>query len=90
MECWHLRRCLFQFRPTSATTQMLTVNVGGVGKDTPTLRFYKVILLGHAHVLLSPSTLQNYSADKIKSGLKPVPAMHIQSRSDPITVRTGL
>ena len=44
----------------------------------------------HAHILLSLSTLQNHSADAIKSGLKPVQAMCIQSRSDVITVRTGL
>ena len=40
--------CL-QFRPISAMTQMLIVNVWGLGKDTPTSRSYYVIIQGHAH-----------------------------------------
>ena len=69
---------------------MLTVNIQGFGKDTPTSRSYHVIRRGHAHISLSLSTLQNHSADAIKSGLKPVQAMCIQSRCDPIAVRTDL
>ena len=90
---WNVRICVvacLQFRPISATTQMLRVNVRGFSKDTPTSCSYHVIIRGHAHSSLCQSTLQIYSADAIKSGLKPVPAMRIQSRSNPIAVRTGL
>ena len=89
---WNVSICVIaclQFHPTSATI-MQTVNVQGFGKDMPTSRSYHVIGRGHAHILLSQSTLQNYSADAIKSELKPVQAVRIQSRSDPIAVRTGL
>ena len=90
---WNVSICVvacLQFRSTSAVTQTLTVNIQGFGKNMPTTHSYHVIRQEHAHILLSQSTLQNYSADAIKSGLKPVQAMRIQSRSDPITVRTGL
>ena len=56
----------------------------------PTSCSYRMIRRGHAYILLSQSALQNYSADAIKSGLKLVQAMHIQSRSDPIVVQTGI
>ena len=90
---WNVSICVvasLQFCPTSATTQMLIVNIRGMGRDTPTFRFYHVIIRGLTHISLSQSTLQKHSADVIKTGLKPVPAMCIQSRSDPIAVRTGL
>ena len=90
---WNVRICVIaclQFCPISATTQLLIVNIRGFSKDTPPSRSYHVIIRGHAHILLSQFTLQIYSADAIKSGLKPVSAVRIQSRSDPIAVWTGL
>ena len=90
---WNVSICVvacLQYRPISATTQMLIVNIRGLGKDTPTSRFYHVIIRGLVHISLSQSTLHKRSADAIKTALKPVPAIHIQSRSDLITVRTGL
>ena len=68
-----LPACL-QFHPTSATTQMLTVNVRGLVKDTPTSCSYHVIRRGHPHISLSQPTLQSHSAEAVKSGLKPVPS----------------
>ena len=81
--------CL-QFRPISATMQMLIVNVRGLDKDTPTSHSYHMIIRGYTHILLLQCNLQISSADAIESELKPVPAMRIQSISDPIAVRTGL
>ena len=60
---------------TSVTTQMLTVNVRGFGMDAPTSCYYLAITRGCAHISLSQSTLENYRADAIESGLKPVQAM---------------
>ena len=90
---WSVRVCVvacLRFRSTSAKTLMLTVNVQGFGKYTPTSRSYHVIRRGYAHSSLSQSTLQIRSANAIKSGLKLVQAVRIQSRSDPIAVQTSL
>ena len=56
---WNVSICVvdyLQFCLTSATTHMLTSNIQGSGKDTPTFRFCYVIKWGHA-ILRYPNPL---------------------------------